>query len=159
MLPYLHIGNTPAYFDAGWADVGIGEEGRVGGAALTRFSNNARTQSAEILLASMALGGIFARHPKLTVFVAELWASRRPGSEGWHLTAKTSPSSSIPRMALHGSRARWRSRSSTSSSPDARFPSARPGRGPLPLGWRGDLRHDGSLIAHRSSLIAHRSTI
>ena len=78
MVPYLHIGNTPAHFDAGWANVGIGVEGSVGGAALTRISNNARTQAAEIMLASLAYGGVFARHPKLTVFVSELWAGWVP---------------------------------------------------------------------------------
>ena len=78
MVPYLHIGNTPAHFDAGWANVGIGEEGSVGAAALTRISNSARTQSAEIMLASMAFGGVFARNPALTLFVAELWSGWLP---------------------------------------------------------------------------------
>lgn len=81
MVAYLHIGNTPAYFDAGWAEIGLEDAGWTDDSArsaLLRLSNSARTQSAETMISAMVYGGVFARHPKLTLLVAELWAGWVP---------------------------------------------------------------------------------
>ena len=78
MVAYLHIGNAPAYFDAGWANLGLEGKGEAGRAEVIRLSNVARMQSGETLLAALAYGGVFDRHPNLTVLVAELWASWIP---------------------------------------------------------------------------------
>ena len=78
MVPYLHIGNTPAYFDAGWANMGVGIDGSAGSPGLMRLSNSARTQTAETLVAALAYGGVFHRHPKLTLLIAELWTGWMP---------------------------------------------------------------------------------
>ena len=78
MTPYLHIGNTPSHFEPGWANVGIGDSEGPTGAGLMRLSNTARTQTLEIMLSALALGGVFARHPALTVLVAELWVGWMP---------------------------------------------------------------------------------
>jgi predicted TIM-barrel fold metal-dependent hydrolase len=78
MMAYLHIGNTPAFFDAGWANMGIDHPDSPGRAGLLRLSNSQRTQAADTMLASMAYGGVFARHEKLTVLVSELWAGWIP---------------------------------------------------------------------------------
>lgn len=78
MIAYLHIGNTPSYFDAAWANLGLEAKGEAGRAEVIRLSNVARMQSGETLLAALAYGGVFHRHPKLTVLVAELWAGWIP---------------------------------------------------------------------------------
>lgn len=58
--------------------MGLGDPESAGAAGLMRLSNSARTQSAETLVAAMAYGGVFARHPKLTLLCAELWAGWFP---------------------------------------------------------------------------------
>jgi predicted TIM-barrel fold metal-dependent hydrolase len=78
MVAYLHIGNTPAYFDPGWANLGIAEPDGAGAAGLLRLSNSARTQAAETMVAALAYGGVFDRHPDFTLLVAELWAGWMP---------------------------------------------------------------------------------
>jgi predicted TIM-barrel fold metal-dependent hydrolase len=78
MIAYLHIGNAPSYFDAGWANLGLDAKGDAGRAEVTRLSNVARMQSGETMLAALAYGGVFERHPNLTVLVAELWAGWIP---------------------------------------------------------------------------------
>jgi predicted TIM-barrel fold metal-dependent hydrolase len=77
MVPYLHIGNTPANIAAGWANMPI-DNTTTGAAGLMRLAQMTRHQSAETMLAAMTLGGVFGRFPKLTVLVAELWAGWLP---------------------------------------------------------------------------------
>jgi predicted TIM-barrel fold metal-dependent hydrolase len=78
MVPYVHIGNSPAHFDAGWANVGLDHPSSPGAPGLMRLSNTARTHTVEIMVSAMAYGGVFARHPKLTILVAELWVGWVP---------------------------------------------------------------------------------
>ena len=74
----LHIGNTPARFDAGWADAGWDEPDGAGTGGFLRFANSQRTQAAQTFIAAMVFGGAFTRNPGLTVVLAELWASWLP---------------------------------------------------------------------------------
>ena len=74
----LHIGNTPAHFDEGWADAGWDDPGGGGPAGLLRFANSQRTQAAQMFLAALLFGGTFTRHPALTIVLCELWASWLP---------------------------------------------------------------------------------
>jgi predicted TIM-barrel fold metal-dependent hydrolase len=78
MVAVLHIGNTPAYFAAGWADAGWDDPDGGGTGGLLRFANSQRTQAAQTFLAALLFGGAFTRHPGLTVVLAELWASWLP---------------------------------------------------------------------------------
>jgi predicted TIM-barrel fold metal-dependent hydrolase len=78
MVAVLHIGNTPARFDGGWADAGWDEPGGTGTGGFLRFANSQRTQAAQTFIAAMVFGGAFTRNPGLTVVLAELWASWLP---------------------------------------------------------------------------------
>lgn len=78
MIAVLHIGNTPAYFAAGWADAGWDDPGGGGTGGLLRFANSQRTQAAQTFLAALLFGGVFTRNPGVTVVLAELWASWLP---------------------------------------------------------------------------------
>jgi len=78
MVAVLHIGNTPARFDAGWADAGWDEPDGAGTGGFLRFANSQRTQAAQTFIAAMVFGGAFTRNPGLTVVLAELWASWLP---------------------------------------------------------------------------------
>jgi uncharacterized protein len=94
MVAYLHIGNAPAYFDAGWSNLGLEQKGAAGRSEAVRLSNVARMQGGETMLAALVLGGVFDRHPKLTVFVAELWAGWIPFLAyrlGQHTSADSDP--------------------------------------------------------------------
>ncbi len=71
MVAVIHVGNTAADF-SGWADIGWDLPGGGGVAALTRLANTQRTHVAQNLLTSMLYGGVFERHPDLTVFLEEL---------------------------------------------------------------------------------------
>jgi len=71
MLAVIHVGNTATDFD-GWADIGWDQPGGAGIAALTRLANTQRWHMAQNLLSAMLYGGVFARHPHLTVLLAEL---------------------------------------------------------------------------------------
>lgn len=75
MAPYLHIGNTPASVAAGWANVPLDEASIPG---LLRLAGMSRHQAAETMLSALTLGGVFARHPALTVLIAELWTGWIP---------------------------------------------------------------------------------
>ena len=78
MVAVLHIGNTPARFDGGWADAGWDEPGGAGIGGFLRFANSQRTQAAQTFITAMVFGGAFTRTPGLTVLLAELWASWLP---------------------------------------------------------------------------------
>jgi len=71
MLAVLHVGNTAADF-TGWADLGWDEPDGAGHGGLLRFANVQRSRMCELYLHAMLYGGVFARHPDLTVLVAEL---------------------------------------------------------------------------------------
>jgi predicted TIM-barrel fold metal-dependent hydrolase len=71
MLAVIHVGNTSTDFD-GWADIGWDQPGGAGVAGLTRLANTQRSHAAQNLVSGMLYGGVFARHPNLTVLLAEL---------------------------------------------------------------------------------------
>ena len=71
MIAVIHVGNTATDFD-GWADIGWDRAGGAGVAGLTRLANTQRWHAAQNLLSGMLYGGVFARHPDLTVLLAEL---------------------------------------------------------------------------------------
>jgi predicted TIM-barrel fold metal-dependent hydrolase len=73
MIVSVHVGLAPALF---------GDWGRMGGdfndpgyaSAFLRMANSQRYQAAELFLSALTFGGVFDRHPKLTVLIAELYA-------------------------------------------------------------------------------------
>jgi predicted TIM-barrel fold metal-dependent hydrolase len=71
MVAVIHVGNTASDF-AGWADIGWDGPGGGGVGALTRLANTQRIHAAQNLLTSMLYGGVFARHPALTVVIEEM---------------------------------------------------------------------------------------
>lgn len=71
MIASIHVGNTYADF-AGWADIGWDRPGGAGVAGLTRLANTQRLHVAQNLLVSMLYGGVFHRHPNLTVVLEEM---------------------------------------------------------------------------------------
>ena len=71
MVAVIHVGNTAADF-AGWADIGWDRPGGAGVGGLCRVANTQRLHVAENLVASMLYGGVFARHPHLTVILEEM---------------------------------------------------------------------------------------
>jgi predicted TIM-barrel fold metal-dependent hydrolase len=71
MLAVIHVGNTASDFD-GWADIGWNTPGGAGIAGLVRLANTQRIHAAQNLLSALLYGGVFARHPALTVLLAEM---------------------------------------------------------------------------------------
>ncbi|HZQ88120.1 MAG TPA: amidohydrolase family protein [Acidimicrobiales bacterium] len=71
MVVSIHVGNTAADF-SGWADIGWDQPGGGGVTALTRLANTQRIHVAQNLLVSMLYGGVFHRHPNLTVVLEEM---------------------------------------------------------------------------------------
>ena len=71
MIASIHVGNTAASF-AGWADIGWDQPGGAGVGGLTRLANTQRVHVAQNLMVSMLYGGVFDRHPKLTVVLEEM---------------------------------------------------------------------------------------
>lgn len=71
MLAVIHVGNTASDF-TGWADIGWNVPGGAGIAGLTRLANTQRTHAAQNLLSALLYGGVFARHPTLTVMLEEM---------------------------------------------------------------------------------------
>ena len=66
MIGMIHIGASRAHIDAGWDNNG----GDVHHTSLLHFSQN--HQVPQVALAGMIFGGVFERHPRLRVVVAEL---------------------------------------------------------------------------------------
>ena len=66
MIGMIHIGASRALLDPGWDNNG----GDVHHTSLLHFSQN--HQVAQVALAGMIFGGVFERHPRLRVVVAEL---------------------------------------------------------------------------------------
>ncbi len=71
MLAVIHVGNTESDF-TGWADIGWNLPDGAGIAGLTRLANTQRTHAAQNLLSALLYGGVFARHPTLTVMLEEM---------------------------------------------------------------------------------------
>jgi predicted TIM-barrel fold metal-dependent hydrolase len=71
MIAVLHVGNTPPAFQ-GWANAGWNQPGGTGVGGFFRYANSMRHQAAEMMLAGMVYGGVFGRHPNLTVMTEEL---------------------------------------------------------------------------------------
>lgn len=71
MLAVIHVGNTESDF-AGWADIGWRHESSAGIGGLVRLANTQRVHAAQNLIAGMLYGGVFARHPELTVMLEEM---------------------------------------------------------------------------------------
>jgi predicted TIM-barrel fold metal-dependent hydrolase len=71
MIAVIHVGNTASDF-TGWADIGWNEPDGAGIAGLTRLANTQRTHAAQNLLSALLYGGVFARHPTLTVMLEEM---------------------------------------------------------------------------------------
>jgi predicted TIM-barrel fold metal-dependent hydrolase len=72
MIAILHVGNTPAAFGGGWGNAGWNQPGGTGLGGFFRYANSMRHQAAEMMLAGMLYGGVFGRHPNLTVITEEL---------------------------------------------------------------------------------------
>lgn len=71
MIAVIHVGNTAADFD-GWANIGWDHPSGAGVGGLTRLANTQRTHVGENLLTALLYGGVFARHPDLTVLLEEM---------------------------------------------------------------------------------------
>jgi predicted TIM-barrel fold metal-dependent hydrolase len=75
MVPLLHIGMSPAMIHPGWAN--LDDPGLIRLLSILQPS-----QSAEIWLTALVMGGVFERHPTLTVLISELgidWLPRLAG--------------------------------------------------------------------------------
>jgi predicted TIM-barrel fold metal-dependent hydrolase len=71
MVAVIHVGNTSADF-TGWADIGWNKRNGAGIGGLVRLANTQRVHAAQNLVAGMLFGGVFARHPTLTVVLEEM---------------------------------------------------------------------------------------
>jgi predicted TIM-barrel fold metal-dependent hydrolase len=71
MLVVIHVGNTATDF-TGWADISWRDERGAGIGGLVRLANTQRVHAAQNLIAGMLYGGVFARHPDLTVVLEEM---------------------------------------------------------------------------------------
>jgi predicted TIM-barrel fold metal-dependent hydrolase len=78
MIGLLHIGNTPNNFD-GWGNAGWMRPGGGGLFGYFSYANALHHQAAEMLLAAMIHGGVFDRHPNLTIITEELLVAWLPG--------------------------------------------------------------------------------
>jgi predicted TIM-barrel fold metal-dependent hydrolase len=75
MAAVLHIGNSPAPYHGGWGNAGWELPGGTGTGGFFRYANCLRHQAAEMMLAGMIYGGVFGRHPNLTIVLEELQVS------------------------------------------------------------------------------------
>ncbi len=78
MIYVMHIGFTPANLDAGAADSGWMLPGGSGAGGALRFLTSESQLAAQRALATMVFGGVFARHPTLTVLLEETQAGWLP---------------------------------------------------------------------------------
>ncbi|ADP82183.1 amidohydrolase family protein [Pseudofrankia inefficax] len=78
MVAILHVGNAPANFDGGWGNAGWLDPTSTGAGGFFAFANSVRHHAAEKMLAAMLFGGVFGRHPNLTVLCEELQNSWFP---------------------------------------------------------------------------------
>jgi predicted TIM-barrel fold metal-dependent hydrolase len=66
MTPMLHVGFERTAFDPGWANLGTDAH------ALRYFASSFGNVGGQTLLSSFIFNGVFERHPKLTLLLAEL---------------------------------------------------------------------------------------
>ena len=66
MVPMVHIGFTPARFDPGYANTGGDMY------AFRQISLSQTPQAGQVLMNAMVFGGVFERHPTLTLLFCEL---------------------------------------------------------------------------------------
>jgi predicted TIM-barrel fold metal-dependent hydrolase len=66
MTPMLHVGFERSAFDPGWANLGTDTN------ALRYFASSFGNVGAQLLINSFIFNGVFDRHPKLTLLLAEL---------------------------------------------------------------------------------------
>jgi predicted TIM-barrel fold metal-dependent hydrolase len=78
MIAILHVGNVPTRFDGGWADMGWERPGSTGSGGFFRYANSFRHHAAEMMVGAMVYGGVFGRHPNLTVLTEELHVAWLP---------------------------------------------------------------------------------
>jgi predicted TIM-barrel fold metal-dependent hydrolase len=71
MVAVIHVGNTASDFE-GWANIGWNQPGGAGIGGLIRLANTQRAHAAQNLLSALLFGGVFARHPELTVLLEEM---------------------------------------------------------------------------------------
>jgi predicted TIM-barrel fold metal-dependent hydrolase len=71
MVAVIHVGNTAADFE-GWANIGWNQPRGAGVGGLVRLANTQRTHAAQNLLSALLYGGVFARHPQVTVLLEEM---------------------------------------------------------------------------------------
>jgi predicted TIM-barrel fold metal-dependent hydrolase len=71
MVAVVHIGNTAPDF-TGWADIGWDLAGGAGVEGLARLANTQRAHAAQNIISALLYGGVFARHPTLTVMLEEM---------------------------------------------------------------------------------------
>jgi predicted TIM-barrel fold metal-dependent hydrolase len=71
MVASIHVGNLHSGFGR-WADIGWDRPGGAGPTALTRLANTQNIHLAQNILVSMLYGGVFHRHPDLTVMLEEV---------------------------------------------------------------------------------------
>lgn len=77
MIAIVHVGNTGSDFE-GWADIGWNQPGGAGIGGLVRLANTQRAHAAQNLLSAFLYGGVFERHPDVTVLLAELKTNWMP---------------------------------------------------------------------------------
>jgi predicted TIM-barrel fold metal-dependent hydrolase len=65
MMAFVHSGHAPASFDPAWSNYGDGM-------VLRQLGASQGNQSAILMLNGMVFGGVFDRHPNLTILFAEL---------------------------------------------------------------------------------------
>jgi predicted TIM-barrel fold metal-dependent hydrolase len=70
MIVSLHIGLSPTLF-GDWGRVGWPRDTPEGRGRFMRMANSQRSQAAEMFLSALLFGGVFERHPKLTILIAE----------------------------------------------------------------------------------------
>jgi predicted TIM-barrel fold metal-dependent hydrolase len=78
MIVSVHTGLAPAMF-GDWGRLGLDFAQPDARGRLLRMANVQRHQAVELILTAMVFGGVFERHPKLTVLVAELNLYWLPG--------------------------------------------------------------------------------
>jgi len=88
MAALLHIGFNPARFDPAWANT-AGDM-----YALRQIATSQAHQSTQVLLNAMVFGGVFERHPNLTVLLAELNIGWLPYTVA-HMESRTRPESEL----------------------------------------------------------------
>lgn len=71
MVAVIHVGNTSTNFE-GWANIGWNHPDGAGVAGLVRLANTQRAHAAQNLLSALLYGGVFARHPDVTVVLEEM---------------------------------------------------------------------------------------